>query len=274
MPEMLQATRGLTGALALNTERVRTAKQCTFELAEGRRAASSQALTVRLADSDDQRSAANMLVNRLYARRGYGSHHKLPQHESSVSFSASTEDKMIGTLTLTVDSPAGLALDQTFAEELAFFRSTPGAKLCELTKFAFDTSSSSMPYLAALFHIIFIFGTRWHNCTDLFIEVNPRHVRFYQSMLSFMPIGEVKTNSVVDAPAQLMWLKVSEIRRLINEQAGKAKPCTRSLYPYFFSPKEENGIYGRLVGAQMGSPLAGQRGGQLGRVPAAVNAED
>jgi hypothetical protein len=212
------------------------------------------ALTIRLADCDGQRSQANMLLNRMYSWRGYGAEHQLPNAPNCVTFTATSQEDVIGTLTLTVDSPAGLALDKTFKEEMESFRRAPGAKLCELTKFAFDTSSPAKPRLAALFHIIFIYGSMHYDCTDLFIEVNPRHARFYEAMLGFTRVGAAKTNEAVNAPAQLMWLNVADIRRRIDQHAGRAEDATRSLYAHFFSAKEEAGIYQRLAGLDEAAP--------------------
>jgi len=202
-------------------------------------------MTIRLADCDGHRNRANMLLNRMYSWRGYGCNHVLPTAPNCVTFTASSGEDVIGTLTLTVDSSAGLAADHTFADEIDKFRSAPGAKLCELTKFAFDTSGPSRPRLAALFHIIFIYGSLHYACTDLFIEVNPRHVRFYEAMLGFTRVGPPRTNDSVNAPSQLMWLNVGDIRRRIDKHAGTSN---RSLYAHFFSAKEEAGIYGRLAG--------------------------
>src|SRR5689334_520618 len=203
-------------------------------------------MTIRLADCAGQRSRANMLLNRMYSWRGYGSNHALPTAPNCVTFTASSGDDVIGTLTLTVDSAAGLAADRTFPDEMDKFRKAPGAKLCELTKFAFDTSSPARPRLGALFHIIFIYGSMHYDCTDLFIEVNPRHTRFYEAMLGFTRVGPPRTNVSVNAPSQLMWLNVGDIRRLIDKHAGGTS--SRSLYAHFFSAKEEAGIYGRLAG--------------------------
>ncbi|MCA1653619.1 MAG: acetyltransferase [Sphingomicrobium sp.] len=222
-----------------------------------------EALTIRLADCDGHRNRANMLLNRMYSWRGYGSNHRLPSAPNCVTFTATSRDEVVGTLTLTVDSPTGLAADRTFAEEIAEFRTAPGAKLCELTKFAFDTSSPSRPRLAALFHIIFIYGSMHYDCTDLFIEVNPRHRRFYEVMLGFRRVGTPKTNDSVGAPAQLMWLNVADIRRHIDKHAGDDRETARSLYPHFFSAKEEQGIYGRLAGAAGDSPTPGLSDGAL-----------
>lgn len=208
---------------------------------------SNDSLTIRLADCDGHRNRANMLLNRMYSWRGYGSPHQLSGNPNSVTFTASSDDDLVGTVTLCVDSPDGLAVDQTFKAEVESFRRAPGAKLCELTKLAFDASTPAMSRLAALFHIVFIYGSMHFDCTDLFIEVNPRHVRFYKGMLGFESIGPIKTNRSVDAPSQLMWLNVAGIRRQIEQHSGDISHRSRSLYKYFFSPKEEAGIYGRLL---------------------------
>jgi len=207
----------------------------------------ADSMTIRLADCEGQRNRANMLLNRMYSWRGYGSDHQLSAGPNCVTFTATSDEDVIGTLTLSVDSPAGLAVDRTFKDQIDLFRGAPGARLCELTKFAFDTSGPARPRLAALFHIIFIYGSMHYDCTDLFIEVNPRHRRFYEIMLGFKAVGEPRTNTSVNAPAHLMWLNVADIRRLIDEHAGRPNAAERSLYPHFFSPKEEQGIYGRLV---------------------------
>lgn len=252
--------------MLLTAESLRSFQDRATELNRSRRSRSSlhtlhlpnqegkqepETITIGLADSDDQRNLATMLVNRMYSWRGYGSNHRLSSAAHSVTFAASSSDEVIGTLTLTVDSPSGLALDKTFKEEMDSFRSKPGAKLCELTKFAFDASGPSKQILAALFHIIFIYGSRRYNCTDLFIEVNPRHCRFYEAMLGFQRVGSLKTNMAVDAPAQLMWLKVSDIRLYIDKHVNDGCKNGRSLYPYFFSPEEERDIYSRLASAMI-----------------------
>jgi hypothetical protein len=66
-------------------------------------------------------------------------------------------------------------------------------------------------------------------------------------MLGFTSVGEPRTNERVNAPSQLMWLNVGDIRRYIDRHAGDERRSGRSLYPFFFSRKEEVGIYGRLA---------------------------
>jgi hypothetical protein len=205
-------------------------------------------MTIRLADCDGHRNRANMLLSRMYSWRGYGDAIRLPSDPNCITFTATNHDEVIGTLTLGIDSPAGLAIDRTFKDEVDRFRRAPGAKLCELTKFAFDTSSPARPRLAALFHLIFIYGSMHYGCTDLLIEINPRHRRFYEVMLGFRRVGEVRTNAAVDAPSQLMWINVADIRRYIDKHTAEGVTDGRSLYPHFFSEREEQGIYNRLAG--------------------------
>ena len=206
-----------------------------------------RSITVRLADDHSTRNGARMLVNRMYSWRGYGDRHVIPVAPTHETFTASDDEQTVGTITLAIDSPAGLAADKIFRDEIDVFRRVPGAKVCELTKLAFDAEVPSKPLLASLFHIVFIYGQRRHRCTDLFIEVNPRHRRFYEAMLGFQPVGELKTNDSVGAPSQLMWLQVSKIREHIDRHARRSGIVARSLYQFFFSPREEDGIYARLI---------------------------
>ncbi|MGV7643067.1 N-acyl amino acid synthase FeeM domain-containing protein, partial [Mycobacterium kansasii] len=88
----------------------------------------------------------------------------------------------VGTLTIGLDSGIGLMADQIFKEELDEQRER-GARMCEFTKLAFDPSVRSKASLANLFHLAVIYARDIHDCTDIVIEVNPRHRRFYQQML-------------------------------------------------------------------------------------------
>ncbi|MBW8753224.1 MAG: acetyltransferase [Sphingomonadales bacterium] len=204
-------------------------------------------ITIRLADRDGDRNSANLLINRKYSERGYGDRHTIPTEGTCVTFTAWSGDRLFGTLSLTVDSPAGLASDRTFQEELDEFRQAPGVRICELTKFAFETSKRSLDILGSLFHFIFIYGTQNFDCTDLVIEVAPRHRRFYEAMLGFRQIGRVRVNDTVGSRSHLMWLKVSDIRHHIDAHTGARGSSSRSLYPFFFSQREEIGIRTRLL---------------------------
>jgi hypothetical protein len=203
---------------------------------------------IRLADTERGRNSASMLINKMYGWRGYGDHHEVKPDPNRITITATDKNYLIGTITLGIDAENGLLADETFKDEIDAFRAGNG-KVCELTKLAIDPNIESKFALASLFHILFIYGRRINHCTDVFIEVNPRHRRFYETMLGFKRLGEERTNPRVNAPAQLLWISLSTVERNIIQHGGTSDHpmASRSLYPYFFSKSEEDGIYGRLV---------------------------
>lgn len=211
-------------------------------------------LTIEVACGEAEWAAARSLLNKRYAWRGYGDSHNIPLTPTHSTFTASIDGALVGTLTLGVDSPAGLEIDETFRNELNTYRRVPGAKLCELTKFAFETNVQSKAILAAFFHFIFIYGECRYNCTNLFIEVHPRHRRFYEAMLGFNRVGGLKENADVKAPSQLMQLEVAQIRAHLDDSSFSADGIgERSLYPFFLSNGVENDIRQRM---ELGRPKA------------------
>lgn len=204
---------------------------------------------IRLADTDEGRNSASLLINKMYAWRGYVSSHKIEPHPNRITLAASEKGNVIGTVTLGIDSPTGILADEIFKDEVDKFRAA-GAHVCEITKLAFDHTVRSKMALAALFHTLFIYGYHIHRCTHALIEVNPRHRRFYEHMLGFKRLAEMRENPRVKAPAYLLAIELDEMARHIKEMGGTADddtvPTQRSLYPFFFSHREEEGILNRL----------------------------
>lgn len=202
---------------------------------------------IRLADTPQGRNAASLLINKMYRWRGYEGSHQISDCPDRITLTASDKKKVVGTATLGLDSPMGLLADTVFKDEIDKCRRN-GARVCEITKLAFDPETRSKAVIASLFHIIFIYGRRLHRCTDVFIEVNPRNRVFYERMLGFQVRCETHTNPRVNAPAVLLWADIGFIEQQIKTYGGRTDliKTTRSLYPYFFSVKEEDGIFGRL----------------------------
>ena len=133
---------------------------------------------IRLADTDHGRNSASMLINKMYSWRGYSGAHDLHESPSRITLTASDKDTAIGTITLSIDSPIGILADEIFRDQVDIRRQL-GGKVCELIKLAFDPNVRSKLVMASLFHVAYIYGRYIHKCTDVFIEVNPRHRRFY-----------------------------------------------------------------------------------------------
>lgn len=208
--------------------------------------------TIRAADSFGQRSSANILVNRMYATRGYqtGALTKA-QASNRITLVAGEGDTVFGTMTIGFDCPHGLLVDELFRDETDPLRQA-GRQLCEFTKFAVDravdSAVKSKRMLASLFHVAYIIVHRLNGFDNLMIEVNPRHVRYYERMLGFEVKGSQRMNPRVNAPAVLMSLSLEHGREMIAEFAGRPDLASseKSLYPFFISPAEEAGIINRL----------------------------
>ena len=195
---------------------------------------------IRLANTETVRSHASSLIHRMYASRGYTVNNPLQENPHRVTMTISEEDKVIGTITLGIDSPSGLLADEIFKDEVDAYRAR-GRKVCELTKLAFDPTTRSKTALASLFHIIFIYLRQVQKCTDIFIEVNPRHRRFYERMLGFRKHGPKKMNPRVNAPAYLLCVETDYVEEQIQKMGGTSghDNAEKSLYPYFFCPISE-----------------------------------
>lgn len=216
-------------------------------------AADAPYLKIRAASSSGQRSSASILVNRMYSAQGYlsavqpGS--EQPPHQMTLT--ANERGQAIGTLTIGFDNPGGLLADDLFKPELDGLR-TAGRRMCEFTKLAVDSTvqARSERALASMFHVAYIYAHRIHRFTDLVIEVNPKHVKYYERMLWFKAIGPEKLNRRVNAPAVLLKLDFSHLQQKVGEFTGGQgrRAIERSLYAYAFSVEEEAAIVGRLYG--------------------------
>lgn len=206
-----------------------------------------QVFKIRLAHSNERVNTASMLVQRKYAGRGYktSTFQKAPERITLMAFH---EDKVIGTLTLGLDSPKGLLVEDLYKAEILALRES-GRKVCELTKLAVDQTHGSKHVLASLFHIAYIYGRVMQGYTDVVIEVNPRHMAFYKRMLGFVELGAERICSRVNAPAVLLKLDLNYVDQQIALLGGKSEssPGERSLYPYFFAKSDEIGITQRLT---------------------------
>jgi hypothetical protein len=67
-------------------------------------------------------------------------------------------------------------------------------------------------------------------------------------MLGFKREGDLKDNPRVNAPAYLLRIELAYVTEQIQKHGGTFSEAAteRSFYPYFFSPREEQGIINRL----------------------------
>ncbi|MFS8082414.1 MAG: N-acyl amino acid synthase FeeM domain-containing protein [Ginsengibacter sp.] len=206
-------------------------------------------LTIRAADSDGHRSSAHVLVSRMYAGRGYPS---APLAETQppgrITLIGTDHDVARGTITIGFNGSDALLADDCFRDILDGLR-REGLVVCEFIKLAIDGIGRSRRVLASLFHTAFIYAHQIKGCDRIVIEVNPRHVRFYEEMLGFAVLTAERLNHRVNAPAVLLSLDLSFAERQILKIPGATPQkfkVQRSLYRHGFSHDEAEGIVRRF----------------------------
>ena len=204
---------------------------------------------IRLANTQERRESASILINKMYSWRGYGNSSLIEDEPNRITLIASDNDKeVIGTISVGLDSPSlGLFADDMYHEELEELRGQ-GRKLCEYNRLAMDPRIKNKRVLASLFHIAFLYPWGIFGCTDGVLEVNPRHVRFYERLLGFKQIGPERVCPRVNAPSILLRSDFAYASDQIKKLGGLMHLAEgeKSLYPYFFNTADADGILGRL----------------------------
>ena len=203
---------------------------------------------IRLANTEERRESANILINKMYSWRGYNKSSVTDSNPNRITLIASGEDsEVIGTMSIGLDSPMGLFADEMYHEELEALRKE-GMKLCEFNKFAVDPKIKSKRLLASLYHIAYLYPYGVFGHTDGVTEVNPRHVKFYEKMLGFTQIGAERICPRVHAPGVLLRTNFAYMAQQVEKYGGLMDKANevKSLYPYFFNKRDEAGILGRL----------------------------
>ena len=248
-PAVPNHTLGQQTIVAIDTERkLRSLSVPECDINRASLQLEQQRFKIRLTRTTEQKESTNLLVRKMYSCKGYETASESHHEANRISLSVSSQEHVIGTLTLGLDTGEGLAADDLYKDELNELRAQ-GRRICEITKLAVDQSVGSRRVLAALFHIAFIHARRLHQCTDVVIEVNPCHVRFYERMLGFRVFGHEKLCARVNAPALLLRLEFDYVEIQLAKFAGHAELALteKSLYPYAFSKPEESGIAQRLL---------------------------
>lgn len=204
---------------------------------------------IRAAVSRDERALASSLIQRMYAGRGYTAH-ALPDEACAkrLTLVASAATTVIGTMTVGFDSERRLSVDEVFPDEVSTIRAT-GRRVCEFTKLAVDGSIRSQRVLAAMFHVAFIYAHRVRGCDNLLIEVNPRHVRYYECKLGFKVLAASRQNPRVGAAAVLLSLDLWHAQTQIDLFGGRPELAAteRSLYPHALARDLDAEVADRLL---------------------------
>ena len=163
-----------------------------------------------------------MLVRRMYAGRGYQTEAAAPAADdpNRLTLAAWHGDEVVATLTVGRDSPAGLLADALYSPELGRLR-RPGRRVCEVSRLAVAPEFSSPDLLIALLQSAHRHGQQRFAASDVVIEVNPRHARYYQRVLGFQQLGGLRQCLRVDAPALLLHRALDDFSASIARLPGR-----------------------------------------------------
>jgi hypothetical protein len=190
-------------------------------------------LHVAVAKRAEQFAAARDLVRERYASRGYELEDPTDPHAESrperssqeITFLVASRQATVGTVTLGLDGAHGLRAEEAYCDVIDRYR-LAGCRICELTRLALAEHVDSKAVLASLFYLAHAVGRTVHDVTDVFIEVNPRHVAFYSRVLGFVVAAGEKFCERVRAPSVLLQLELEalELRLGLLNVAGPMRP--------------------------------------------------
>lgn len=195
-----------------------------------------------IATDRQTRERACKLAYRVYHRCGYVEnasgmvetpYDNLPG--TCVLLIQDTKGEAIATATVVLDSERGLPSDEIYGPELDEMR-RQGRKLSEVVRLAIaDEHCHCKQLLISLFNFVYLCAHLVRGADDFVIEVNPRHVAYYQRLLEFTVTGpERPCPRVQNAPAVLLGLDLHKTTDRIAQATTQASPTDRSLFRYSY----------------------------------------
>lgn len=206
--------------------------------------------TIKIANTLEEREKVFQLAYQIYLEKGYIKNDYREMLIQNYDMSKETVILMVqdnkktlaGSLTLVFNEDGELPVEKIYKEEIKKLNIFP-KKIVEISRLVVNHKHRNAPeVLRLLINYLMIYSYHVKNYTSLAIQVNPRHVLYYKSLLEFDEIGGVKLcPSVQNAPAVLLYLPLSRYQAEIHKYASNSKQIKkgRSMYQYFLNPAQE-----------------------------------
>ncbi|MDC0609969.1 hypothetical protein OAP63_04495 [Vibrio sp.] len=229
---------------------------------------SSRAVTYKIAVEKSEYEDAFSLVWKNYVEAGlqednhegirFTKYHLMPQTKVFIAnFHKALADNrpdlfkgegdVVGTVTLVLDSPMGLPMEEFCGDAISQMRAE-GKKLAEVVAFALNPEYSKYKVFLHMFKLLFQFA-EMKGVTDLCCSVTERHIRFYRRVCLFEPIGElVPYSAAYKLKVQGHHLNIKDANKKA-EQFYSGREFDADLHRFFFTES-----YNRAKGE--GSPLS------------------
>ncbi|HYF49652.1 MAG TPA: hypothetical protein VEJ63_09615 [Planctomycetota bacterium] len=204
---------------------------------------------IRVASTLELRTRAYALAYRVYRHCGYVEENAEELCVSAYDAFAGTitllaEDRSgdaVGTVSIVLDSPLALPCDEIYKDEVDALRQQ-GCSLVEITRLALeDNISDGRELLIYLFSMAYIFARAVCRCTDLLIEVTPRHGVFYQRLLCFRQVGPEKPCPRVQGTVGvLLRMECAEMEAALYDRFRGRDAQGRRLHKFPFTPRQQS----------------------------------
>jgi hypothetical protein len=164
------------------------------------------AFRVRLARTADDYEGVFRLVQATYVATGIADVLEstlriTPQHVLPEAYvlMAHEGERLVGTMTVTLDSPALLPLDKDYPDELDALRAA-GGRLCELGSLAIVERCRHRGVMNLLSMAAFTLATSKLEASHVVIGVNPRAFDHFRATYQFAHLGQAKRHAQLVAP--------------------------------------------------------------------------
>ena len=200
----------------------------------------------RTATSPEDYLAAFNLVYKVFLKTGYiqpspTPFRLAPQHCNATSrvfigvHKKNGTERLIYSISIFPDSETGLPMDMVFKKELDRLRAK-GRFLVEAGHLAaepsYKTNTMNLPMLGN--KILHQYAYRNLNADDIVIAIHPKYRWFYEELLLFEALGEVKEYAYANNnPAVAMRLDLRTVKKRY-EKAYKKIELNKNLYQFFF----------------------------------------
>jgi hypothetical protein len=196
-------------------------------------------VTVKQAETQEELEAAYRLVHQSYVEAGYLDPHPsglrvrafevLPQ---TATFIAIENGEVIGTISLIVDSPLGLPMEESYREEVNALRHQ-GRRIAEVSSLAVTKGSRNLGIFVRLCKYMTLFAISV-GVEDLCIGISPEHAPFFKEVYLFETMGEVRSySSTKEDPVVALRLDLNTFPALCRA-AYNGVDADANFYNYMF----------------------------------------
>ncbi|MBW2735356.1 MAG: hypothetical protein JRH20_23475 [Deltaproteobacteria bacterium] len=159
-----------------------------------------------------------------------------PQHvlpESTIFIVRDNEGRLVGTMTVTLDSDAGLPLDHDYPEELKDRRG-PKRRLVEYGSLAVVARCKHRGVTTLLTMAANWFSLYHLRATDVVMGVHPKAAALYRALFNFQPLAAARDHVELEAPVQGMAQDLATLEDWFRPRYGCKSVDGMSLHSHFF----------------------------------------